>query len=136
MRRLHPGKQFEFVALDAAESSWPLDPVDFAELLSILLDNAGKWSRRNIVVELTGNAETLQLRIVDDGPGLAPENTVTAFEIGTRFDPSKPGSGLGLAIAHDIAQAMLYERGMDMTPHMLALCSHLHTGGRPPMTML
>lgn len=105
MRRLHPGKQFEFVALDAAESSWPLDPVDFAELLSILLDNAGKWSRRNIVVELTGNAETLQLRIVDDGPGLAPENTVTAFEIGTRFDPSKPGSGLGLAIAHDIAQA-------------------------------
>lgn len=57
-----------------------------------------------------------------------------------------PGPGLGFCvplgdpakarIAHDIAQAMLYERGMDMTPHMLALCSHLHTGGRPPMTML
>jgi len=105
MRRLHRAKQFEFVAAEGAELNWPLDPVDLAELLSILLDNAGKWSSRNVLVEASGKEDRRLLRIVDDGPGLAPENAIRAFEIGTRFDHSMPGSGLGLAIARDIAEA-------------------------------
>jgi signal transduction histidine kinase len=45
------------------------------------------------------------LMILDDGPGMSPEQIEAAYGIGVRHDPSLPGTGLGLAIARDIAAA-------------------------------
>lgn len=106
MRRLHPDKTFE---LDAPEEpiTVPADRVNLAELLSILLDNAGKWSRSQVqlMVSVDGDGTT-QIAIHDDGLGMTEAQIAQACKIGTRFDPSTPGSGLGLAIASDLVADM------------------------------
>ncbi|MDE8653136.1 sensor histidine kinase [Novosphingobium album (ex Liu et al. 2023)] len=105
MRRLHPDREFLLRAPTGTGAVWPVDPVDLAELLSILLDNAGKWSRHQVRVELAAEPDLPELAVIDDGPGLTPDQIARACDIGTRFDTAMPGSGLGLAIAREIAGA-------------------------------
>ena len=62
---------------------------------------AGKWAARKVSILVASDS----IRIADDGPGMTLRQISTAFEIGTRFDRSRPGSGLGLPIARDIADA-------------------------------
>ena len=106
MRRLHPDKDFRIENRLPDGTSLPVDPVDLSELLSILLDNAGKWARREVVAEIGETRGAVHFIISDDGPGMAEDQIARAFDIGTRFDPDTPGSGLGLAIAKDIAESL------------------------------
>ncbi len=107
MRRLHPEIDFALSAEQCDGATLPFDPVDLSELMSILLDNAGKWARAQVTVSLRcGEAGAFDVAIVDDGPGMSEDQIAAAFEVGTRFDPDKPGSGLGLAIAREISMAM------------------------------
>lgn len=114
MQRLHPECRFTMEVRECDGLVLPLDPVDFAELLSILLDNAGKWAHS--AVTLTFECDRgcgLAVKIADDGPGMAETDIARAFEVGTRFAPEMPGSGLGLAIARDLAETM----GLDLGLH-------------------
>ena len=104
MRKLHPDKLFVLEPAGQMEVKVAVDPVDLLELLSILLDNAGKWAESRIEVKLTVGAEKVVITFADDGPGMTPTQKVDAFAIGARFDSAKPGSGLGLAIAKDIVE--------------------------------
>lgn len=107
MERLHPDKQFTLDSSQCNMLELPLDAVDYSELLSILLDNAGKWATNEVRLTFTcyeNGAVTAQ--IIDDGPGMTESELAQAFEIGSRFDHNKRGSGLGLAIARDLADAM------------------------------
>lgn len=107
MERLHPDKQFALEPGGCEGSVLPLDPVDYAEVLSILLDNAGKWAARNVTLSFVcpgKGACTASIR--DDGPGIPEAKMDEAFAVGTRFDPAVPGSGLGLAIARDLCATM------------------------------
>lgn len=102
MRRLHPGKRFELEGISEAVSL-PIDPVNLSELLSILLDNAGKWARDRIRMTLDRDPTgRFTIAIADDGPGMSNGQIAKAFEIGSRFDPAMPGTGLGLAMAQDV----------------------------------
>lgn len=103
MRKLHREKAFELS--DAPTMRVAVDPVDLSELLSILLDNAGKWGKANIRIAFNELPGHCRISIADDGPGMTANEIQTAFEIGVRHDPSLPGTGLGLAIARDIASA-------------------------------
>lgn len=105
MERLHPEKRFALHGFDPPFAV-AADTVNLTELASILLDNAGKWAAREIVVTAERDGGRAILTIRDDGPGMSAEHLSRAFEIGTRFDPGMPGSGLGLAMARDIADAM------------------------------
>lgn len=106
MRRLHPDKRFELIEDANMEITVPIDPVDLSELISILLDNAGKWAHRAVQIEIISRHDNLEIEIRDDGEGMTPEQIAEAFTIGTRFDQGKPGSGLGLAIAREISEAI------------------------------
>ena len=107
MKRLHPGKAFVLDASRCDITELPLDAVDFAELLSILLDNAGKWAQAEIRIEFESDADgAAEVRVIDDGPGMSERDLERAFEIGSRFDPERGGTGLGLAIARDLAETM------------------------------
>jgi two-component system sensor histidine kinase MprB len=70
-----------------------------------LLDNAGKWSPRGGVVEVTLHDGTLTVR--DHGPGFNEEDLPYVFDRFHRAKEarSKPGSGLGLAIVRQAAEA-------------------------------
>ncbi len=107
MERLHPEKTFTLKQTAGGDKSLPLEPVDYAEVLSILLDNAGKWARREVTLTLAWLPNgASNVTISNDGPGI-PEGLIDrAFEVGARFDPDVAGSGLGLAIARDLCEAM------------------------------
>ena len=107
MERLHPGKRFRLDPGGCAGAALPVDPVDYAELLSILLDNAGKWARDDVVLAFACTADgATTATIRDDGPGIPEADHARVFDLGVRLDPAMPGSGLGLAIARDLAATL------------------------------
>ncbi|MGC1271271.1 MAG: HAMP domain-containing sensor histidine kinase [Croceibacterium sp.] len=106
MHRLHPERRFTLDNALAGSVSLPVDPVDLTELLSILLDNAGKWARDEVRIGIVPVPDGLEVVVEDDGPGLTAEQLARAGGIGVRFDPATPGSGFGLAIAKDICEAI------------------------------
>jgi signal transduction histidine kinase len=105
MRRLHAGRPVHFnIASDtAAAVTIDCDPLDVGEMLSNLLDNAGKWARADVVIGWQLAAEGAVITIDDDGPGLAAADRDRVFAVGERLDESVPGSGLGLSIVRDLA---------------------------------
>ena len=82
---------------------------DLEEMLGNLLDNAFKWARRRIDVEVTavrgetGGRHWLSVKVGDDGPGLPEDRREEALKRGRRLDETKPGSGLGLNIVTETA---------------------------------
>jgi signal transduction histidine kinase len=74
-----------------------------------LLENAERYARSTITVELRVADGRVQLVVADDGPGIPPGDRERIFERFTRLGNAhrRPdgGSGLGLAIAKEIVQA-------------------------------
>jgi len=116
MRKLHPDKLFALEHGAGMATSVPVDPADLSELLSILLDNAGKWARSRIAIHVEESEGKVAISLADDGPGMTAQQRREAFAIGTRFDPAKPGSGLGLAIAKDIAEVYAIDLALVANP--------------------
>jgi signal transduction histidine kinase len=77
---------------------------DLQEMLGNLMDNACKWGHRRVCVTLARAGERLDLRVEDDGPGLAADARAKVFDRGRRFDETVPGDGLGLAIVRAVAE--------------------------------
>ncbi|HZF46034.1 MAG TPA: ATP-binding protein, partial [Sphingomonadaceae bacterium] len=106
MKRLHPDVQFVLRNRLGSERVLQADPVDLSELLSILLDNGGKWAASTVTVTVDEQGGHVRVTVDDDGPGMDDSQIARAFEVGTRFDPEKPGTGLGLPIARDVCEAL------------------------------
>jgi len=77
---------------------------DLEELAGNLLENAMKWGRSQVRVQVVdGGADgSLVMSIEDDGPGIPEDKAREALKRGRRLDESKPGTGLGLAIVSDL----------------------------------
>jgi signal transduction histidine kinase len=109
MEKIHRGIDID-VAAAAPEARFRGERQDLEEMTGNLVDNACKWARGRVVVEVSvqkngaGGAES-SVRIVvdDDGPGLSPAEREQVSRRGQRLDESKPGSGLGLSIVTDLA---------------------------------
>lgn len=81
---------------------------DLEEMIGNLLDNAGKWAKSRVTIDVCvegASRPTLRVTIDDDGPGLASHLRAAATQRGRRLDETKPGSGLGLSIVVDLAAA-------------------------------
>lgn len=102
MQQLHRDRRIE-VLRDAAPPLYG-DREDLHELLGNLLDNACKWARCRVRVEIAA-AASLRIVIADDGPGIADEAKDLALVRGTRLDETRDGHGLGLGIVADIVAA-------------------------------
>jgi signal transduction histidine kinase len=110
--KIYDGRGVEFSG-KASETLWfSGERQDFDEMVGNLLDNAGKWAKSAVSLEVTlepdaaGPCRSLLLfAIEDDGPGLAAELREAATKRGQRLDETKPGSGLGLSIVTDLASA-------------------------------
>ena len=90
------------------------DPDALREILANLLDNARRHATKSIELVISTSAEAVEVRVVDDGPGLPEELRERAFDRFVSLD-GKGGSGLGLPIARGLARAhggdLTYEGG-------------------------
>jgi signal transduction histidine kinase len=99
-----------------AEDGLPVLTTDQQRLqqaMTNLVDNAIKYSPQGRLVRLVAarNEEGLRLAVVDEGPGIRPEEQGKVFEVFYRIYDGKAsledkGSGLGLSIVHSIARML------------------------------
>ncbi len=92
---------------------------DLEEMIGNLLDNAGKWAKSRVTIDVCvegASRPTLRVTIDDDGPGLASHLRAAATQRGRRLDETKPGSGLGLSIVVDLAAAYGGSLQLDDSP--------------------
>ncbi len=87
------------------------DRQDMLELIGNLLDNAVKWSRSVVIINLR-SADGILMDVEDDGPGCSPEELGRLTERGVRIDESVAGHGLGLSIVKDIVDS--YEGRLEL----------------------
>jgi two-component system OmpR family sensor kinase len=95
------------------------DPHALRVLLDNLIDNALRYSPADarVDVDLTVQDGQAQLRVSDNGPGIAKEQHARALERFVRLQSGETtGSGLGLAIVHHIVQAHGGTLAFDATP--------------------
>ena len=75
-------------------------------VLGPLLDNAARFARGTISIEVARVGPDVQLDVRDDGRGIAEEQLQTIFEPGIRGDDvGHDGAGLGLPLARRLARA-------------------------------
>jgi len=97
------------IALDAPEHARFLgERQDLEEMAGNLLDNACKWAKARVAVEVVQeksglNAQCLRIIVDDDGRGLSAAEREQVAHRGKRLDETKPGSGLGLSIVVELA---------------------------------
>ena len=82
------------------------DRGDLLELLGNLIDNACKWCKEQVRVEVACDAsgepkQRLRIVVEDDGPGISEADRARVLERGVRADERVPGHGLGLAMVRD-----------------------------------
>ena len=101
MKRIYADRSlgFELVIPDGFVSS--AEREDMLELFGNLLENAAKWAKSEIRLEIEA-APGLNFTVEDDGPGCGAERREQLLERGVRGDESVGGHGLGLAIVQDI----------------------------------
>ena len=86
--------------IDAPEKlNLNMNEADFTQILDILLDNAVKYSKKTIKIQLSGHLLTVE----NDGKTIPVEKLNKLFERFYQVDKTSEGSGLGLAIAKAIA---------------------------------
>lgn len=109
LEKVYAERRLVFRLVVDGDVQFRADEADLMELSGNLLDNACKWTRRQVKVsarvETTGADQTLVLIIEDDGPGIAPQQRAAVLARGVRIDSSVPGQGIGLAVARDITAA-------------------------------
>ncbi|HET9671345.1 MAG TPA: ATP-binding protein [Actinomycetota bacterium] len=86
-----------------------VDPVQLDQVLTNLLENAGRYSPpgEEIGVSVRWMRGAVQVRVSDHGPGVPLDDRERVFEAFYRgaSTPDSPGSGLGLAIAKAVVVA-------------------------------
>lgn len=85
-----------------------VEPDELRRILGNLLENAAAVSPASGVVQVSWSVrpELVTLRVVDDGPGVAPADRQRIFDRFLRLSAARsgPGSGLGLPIARGLAR--------------------------------
>jgi signal transduction histidine kinase len=82
------------------------EPEIVRRALAPLVENARRYARSQIVIELATSGGRSRATVRDDGPGLDPDLGDAAFEPGRRSAKAPAGgAGLGLPLARRLARA-------------------------------
>jgi signal transduction histidine kinase len=108
MEKLHRERDIA-IAVDVPDHAlFRGEQQDLEEMIGNLVDNACKWARSRVAIEVVADAsandgQKVRVIVDDDGPGLSPAERDQVALRGQRLDESKPGSGLGLSIVVELA---------------------------------
>ncbi|MDN3520476.1 sensor histidine kinase [Halomonas ramblicola] len=114
-RVLHPDKRFHLSLPDRQDLRIPVESQDLAEMLGIVLDNAGKWAASEVICRIEVD-EVLRITVEDDGPGVAEEDLPSLGQRGMRLDERHPGYGLGLSILAQLIPRYSGQVRFDISP--------------------
>jgi signal transduction histidine kinase len=95
------------LALPSSSVQVAVEPELLERIVHPLLDNALRYGRSLVAVELSVNGTSALVTVTDDGAGLAADETERIFEPGVRglAAADEPrGAGLGLALARRLAR--------------------------------
>ena len=110
------------IMLDAPEHTRFLgERQDLEEMVGNLLDNACKWAKARVAVQVVReksapSAQIIRIIVDDDGRGLSPSEREQVARRGNRLDETKPGSGLGLSIVVELASLYGGKLTLDTAP--------------------
>ena len=90
------------VVVDPPGLAVDADPERLHQVVVNLLDNAARHAVAEVRVTASADGHDVRVEVLDDGPGVAPEDRERVFERFTRTDAARAardgGSGLGLSI--------------------------------------
>ncbi|MCU1659514.1 MAG: osmosensitive channel signal transduction histidine kinase [Pseudonocardiales bacterium] len=98
------------------------DPGLLERVLANLVDNALRYTPagQEVLVTASTHGERVEIRVIDRGPGIPPEDRENVFlpfqRLDDRVTSTGPGVGLGLAIARGFVAAMRGSITLDDTP--------------------
>jgi signal transduction histidine kinase len=82
------------------------DAAQLRRVVGNLVDNAARHARSRVAVAVAEHAGVVQVRVDDDGTGIAPADRARVFERFARLDEGRArdrgGSGLGLAVVQSL----------------------------------
>lgn len=107
-QRLYPARKISLISKPAlVEAKCMLDPSRMQQVLSILIDNAIKYSEASkpIDIYLNENDGFFIIEVKDCGSGISATEIENVFERFVRFSKHSQGLGLGLPIAKYIIEA-------------------------------
>ena len=110
------------VSVDVPDDLPPVqtDPALLERVVANLIENAITWSPQDQDVRVTAGEVSgrVDLRIIDRGPGIQPDQRETIYQPFQRLGDSPKGSGvgLGLAVARGLLEAMDQELLIEDTP--------------------
>ncbi|MFA5882822.1 MAG: HAMP domain-containing sensor histidine kinase [Acidimicrobiia bacterium] len=85
------------------------DPERLAQIVANLVENALKYARAEVTVDVRRVAAGIEVHVGDDGPGIPADERERVFD---RLHTARPvagrsvGTGIGLAIVNELAHAM------------------------------
>jgi len=85
---------------------------DLYEIIGNLLDNASKWCRKTVHVQVVPNPRknrrnyAVYLLIEDDGPGIPQQKLSEILKRGVRADENIHGHGIGMAVVNDLIELL------------------------------
>ncbi|MCF6458162.1 ATP-binding protein [Pseudoalteromonas sp. MMG024] len=105
MQIVFPHIEFTFQAQQ--EYALKINKQLFTRMLENLLNNAARFAKESVTVQLTNHQQNIVLDVIDDGPGVDEQSKQHIFEPFYQQDQSRSnktsGYGLGLAIVQQIA---------------------------------
>lgn len=101
MKKIYADKSLHFDVSIPAGKKYGADREDMLELFGNLLDNACKWAKHDVKLNIS-DKPGLFCVIEDDGEGVDEEALKSLTRRGNRLDEQTPGHGLGLSIVEEV----------------------------------
>lgn len=105
MRRIAGDRDLDWSVSGDVKIRFAGDETDLLEIIGNLCENAGKWARTRVQIDVQATGDSVDLSVDDDGPGIPDGAEDEALARGRRLDESAEGSGLGLSIVTKIVAA-------------------------------
>ncbi|MDV7145829.1 HAMP domain-containing sensor histidine kinase [Tropicimonas sp. TH_r6] len=106
LRRTSPGNEKNWHVDIPPDLSMAADAGDLTEILGAIAENAARHAKSRVGIDAHVDGQMVEIRIVDDGPGIPPDRLAEITRRGVRADETSAGSGFGLAIASELAETL------------------------------
>jgi signal transduction histidine kinase len=116
MDRLHASRALSVTFDVPRDHIARVERQDLDEILGNLVDNACKWTRRQVAVSSTACHDLIVVTVDDDGAGIPETMRDAVMQRGVRLDEAAPGSGFGLAIVRDLVEIYGGSLALEQSP--------------------